>query len=111
MTLENKTANLLYRGFAVFLNTCGTNTITGRKKCRIINLCQPDTILLTISCNTFGIYVLHEIFLHLLNRLGIKSFAFMQNYISNLIYAAVIMLICTGISLAVKKIPIIKKLV
>ena len=68
-------------------------------------------LIRTISCNTFGIYVLHEIFLHLLNRLGIKSFAFMQNYISNLIYAAVIMLICTGISLAMKKIPIIKKLV
>lgn len=67
-------------GLPVFLNTCGTNTITGRKKCRIINLCQPDTILLTISCNTFGIYVLHEIFLHLLNRLE-SNICLMQNTI------------------------------
>ena len=64
----------------------------------------------SVSCNTFGVYVLHEIFIHLCNRWGIKSLPFMQNYASNFLYAAAVVLLCAGISLLLKKIPFVRKL-
>lgn len=68
-------------------------------------------IVKAVSKNTLGIYFTHIIILELARYLKITQLGFMQNYISFIIYAFIILLICAGISALLKKIPILKKLV
>ncbi len=83
---------------------CSAHAIRAGRKTKFCRLIR------SVSCNTFGVYVLHEIFIHLCNRWGIKSLPFMQNYASNFLYAAAVVLLCAGISLLLKKIPFVRKL-
>lgn len=64
----------------------------------------------TVSTNTLGIYLMHEIFLHLFNELGLKSLPFMYNYLANTLYSLLIICLCLGISLLLGKIPVIRNL-
>lgn len=64
-----------------------------------------------ISKNTLGIYFTHEIFIHLFVRMGVKLLPCANNYLFNVIYALLIMLMCLVITLFIKRIPILRGLV
>lgn len=72
----------------------------------IISYCIQE-----ISKNTLGVYFIHEIFLHLFAKIGIKTFAFANNWLFDFFYAFCIVALCLFAVTLMKKIPIIKKLV
>jgi len=63
-----------------------------------------------LSSNTLGIYLMHEIFLHLFKALGINSLPFMSNFFAGILYSFLIMCLCLGISVLLGKIPVIRNL-
>ncbi len=63
----------------------------------------------TVSTNTLGIYFIHGLLLRL--TIGVFDFEFLRNLPFNLVYSFAILCICLLISIVVKKIPIINKLV
>ena len=70
-----------------------------------------DNVLIkSISCNTLGIYFLHGLIIRL-TRPCVESVDALRNLPFNIIYAALIVLICLGICLLIRKIPIIRKLI
>ena len=75
-----------------------------------LNLEKDITIIRTISCNTLGVYLIHEIFIHL-TRKSIKEYPLFCNIPFNIIYAIVILLVCLMITLAMKRIPLLRRLV
>jgi surface polysaccharide O-acyltransferase-like enzyme len=75
-----------------------------------LNLKKDFKIIRIISCNTLGIYFIHEILIEL-TRSKIKSIAILCSIPSNIIYAMVILFASLAITLLMKKIPIVKKLV
>ncbi|MBO5166189.1 MAG: acyltransferase [Lachnospiraceae bacterium] len=64
-----------------------------------------------VSQNTLGIYFVHYILIHVFNKYGIKELAFAQNYLFNVLYAVIVMVLSLCIVLLLKHIPIFKKLV
>lgn len=75
-----------------------------------LNLKKDIAVIRTISSNTLGIYLMHEIFIHL-TRKYIIGYAGLCNMPFSILYSVAIMIICLFISLAMKKIPLIKRLV
>ncbi|MCH5320980.1 MAG: acyltransferase family protein [Eubacterium sp.] len=75
-----------------------------------LNLKTDKALIRTISCNTLGIYFMHEIFIHLTRDL-IKQYQFLCNIPFNIIYAIVILLICLTITLVMRRIPFVRRLV
>lgn len=63
-----------------------------------------------VSGNTLGIYLMHEIFLHLFKHLGLTDLQFMRNIPAGMVYSFLIMCLCLGISLLFGKIPVLRNL-
>ncbi len=63
-----------------------------------------------ISSNTLGIYFIHVLFNQLLGP-HIKEIAILSNIPGNLLYSVIILFVSLGTVLAIKKIPILKRLV
>ena len=60
-----------------------------------------------IGANTLGIYLIHEIFMHMLTKRLIQI-PWCTNIAVNIVYAAAIICVCAVISWLIKKIPLIK---
>lgn len=97
----------------------GYETITGF----VISLCaivllknyrgtwKPGAKLLTlISSNTLGIYFMHMVLVHPLREL-VYPISALCNLPMNLILSAAVIAVCLGITLILKKIPVVKHLV
>lgn len=69
-----------------------------------------DRFVRAVSSNTLGIYLMHEIFLHLFKALGIGSLPFMSYFPAIVLYSFLVMCLCLGISLLLGKIPVIRNL-
>ena len=69
-----------------------------------------NSIIQTISTNTLGIFFIHYIIIHLTRNHVIK-FAFMRTFTGNIFYAFGIIFISLGITLLLKQLPVINKLV
>lgn len=63
-----------------------------------------------ISVNTLGIYFIHEFFIHL-TRSRIRAIPALCNLPCNLIYALLLLCVCTAVVVIMKKIPGLKRLV
>jgi surface polysaccharide O-acyltransferase-like enzyme len=74
-----------------------------------LNYKKDYSFIRAISTNTLGIYFIHGLLLRLLN--GIFTFDILRNLPFNLVYSFAIVCICLLISVLIKKIPIIRKLV
>ncbi len=75
-----------------------------------LNLKKDITIIRTISCNTLGIYFMHEIFIFL-TKSTIEKYPFFCNIPFNIVYAIGILLICLIISLIMRRISFIRRLI
>lgn len=64
-----------------------------------------------ISENTLGIYLIHPIIRQVFENFGVSFLPFANNYIFNILYAFLVMNICLLITIILKKIRIVKKLV
>lgn len=64
-----------------------------------------------VSENTLGIYFIHIIIAHLLERLGVTALPVLRYFVPNAVYALVIMALSLLITLALKRIPGLKQLV
>lgn len=60
-----------------------------------------------VGMNTLGIYLIHEIFMHMLTKRLIQI-PWCTNIVVNIVYAVVLICICTAISWLIKKIPLLK---
>ena len=60
-----------------------------------------------IGANTLGIYLIHEIFMHMLTK-RLVQIPWCTNIAVNIVYAAAIICVCAVISWLIKKIPLIK---
>ena len=63
-----------------------------------------------ISKNTMGIYLIHVLILRLFEKLSIQTF-FTSNILLGVIYSIIVMLISLGLTLCIKKIPMIGKFI
>ena len=69
-----------------------------------------NSFIISISCNTLGIYFIHGLVIRL-TRPWIESIDFLCNLPFNILYGFIILCICLGICLIMKKIPLIRKLI
>ena len=60
-----------------------------------------------IGANTLGIYLIHEIFLHILTK-RLSEIAWCTNIIVNAVYCAAVICVCLAITWLIKKIPLVK---
>ena len=74
-----------------------------------LNYKKDYSFIRNVSVNTLGIYFIHGLLLRLTN--GIFEFEILRNLPFNLVYSFVILCICLIISIVMKKIPVLKKLV
>ncbi len=65
------------------------------------------SIVRIIGMNTLGIYLIHEIFVHMLTKRLVAN-PWCTNVAVNLIYAVVLICVCTAITWLIKKIPLLK---
>ncbi|MBR3768338.1 MAG: acyltransferase family protein [Clostridia bacterium] len=63
-----------------------------------------------ISQNTLGIYYFHVVFLHLFSKYLLPLIPHVDNYLFNILYAFCVMTLCLFISMLIKSIPVVKKL-
>lgn len=75
-----------------------------------LNLKKDNKIIHIISCNTLGIYFIHELIIHL-TRKRIEQYDILCNVPFNILYAIIILVISLLIALMMKKIPLIRRLV
>lgn len=75
-----------------------------------LNLNKDVYFIRLISCNTLGIYFLHEIFIEI-TRNTIMENSLWCNPLFNIVYSVFLILLCLLLCIIIKKIPIIKKLV
>ncbi|MDO5799329.1 MAG: acyltransferase [Eubacteriales bacterium] len=75
-----------------------------------LNYKKNSRIVRLISCNTLGIYFIHELFIKATQGY-IKSFQFFCNIPCTMLYALLILFISLGITLIMKKIPVLRQLV
>lgn len=75
-----------------------------------LNFKKDIPIIRTVSSNTLGIYFIHVIFIELTRNL-IKEYEFFCNIPFNIVYAIAILLICLMITLMMRRIPLLKRLV
>ena len=74
-----------------------------------LNLHKKCTLTYTISCNTLGIYFIHSLFIPF-TKPWLESVDVLCNIPCSVIYAIAILFASLIISIALKKIPLIKKL-
>lgn len=74
-----------------------------------LNYKKDYSFIRNVSVNTLGIYFIHGLLLRLTK--GIFEFEILCNLPFNLVYSFVILCICLLISIVMKKIPVLKKLV
>lgn len=74
-----------------------------------LNYTKDIKLVRLISCNTLGIYFLHELFTKSLDPI-VSQYKILTYGPVNIIYIFLIVLACLAISLVCKKIPVIKKL-
>lgn len=65
----------------------------------------------TVSQNTLGIYLMHEIFLHLFRKAGISNLPFMSYILPGIIYSFLVMSLCMTISWSLGKVPFLRNTV
>lgn len=75
-----------------------------------LNLKKDIAIIRSISCNSMGIYFLHEIIIHFTQNV-IKEYQFCCNIPFNIVYAIAILLICLMTALVLRRIPLLRRLV
>lgn len=75
-----------------------------------LNLNKDIKIIRTISCSTLGIYFIHTILIAFTKRY-IWNVSFLCNIPCNILYAIAILFVSLIITLIIRKIPILKKLV
>ncbi len=75
-----------------------------------LNLKKDVGLIRLISCNTLGIYFVHEIFINL-TKGYIEQYPFLCNFSFNIVYAIIILILSLLIVILMKKIPIINRLV
>ena len=104
--ISGKMWDVVWNGYDTiftFLNTC-----------MIFVLCLSyrggNKAIRLISCNTLGIYFIHEIFINLTKE-PVKSIPIFQSMAGCAIYSFVILLICLAITLLFRKIPGVKKII
>lgn len=68
------------------------------------------TIFRIISANTLGIYFIHEIFIQL-TRGAIVQYWYLRNIPFNIVYAVLILLLSLAITLILRRIPVLNRLV
>ena len=69
-----------------------------------------NNIFYIISSNTLGIYFIHLLFIQLF-RPYVEKMTILSNVPGNIIYSLIILIISLGVTLIIKKIPLIKRLV
>ena len=74
-----------------------------------LNYKKDCAFIKKISCNTLGIYFTHTLVLRLTKP--IFTFEILQNIPFNLVYSFIVLCICLLISIIIKKIPLLKRLV
>lgn len=67
-------------------------------------------IIKIISCNTLGIYFIHNIIIRLTKEYVIQIPG-VHTVVGNIAYACVVIILCLSITLIIKKIPVLKHLV
>ena len=75
-----------------------------------LNVKNDNAFVRNISCNTLGIYFIHGLIIRL-TRPWIKTQPLLCNLPINLLYAFLILCVCLLLSLLLRKIPILKKLI
>lgn len=65
----------------------------------------------TISCNTLGIYFMHEIFIHWFQNTNVGSLPFVRTYLMNSLVPLAILSLCAAVCVLLKKLPLVKELV
>ena len=76
----------------------------------MIVLTKYFKLIRLISCNTLGIYFIHEIIINL-TKGYVEKYQILCNFSFNIVYAIIILGISLLIVLLMKKIPFIKRLV
>lgn len=74
-----------------------------------LNYTKDIKLIRVISCNTLGIFFLHELFTKSLGSF-IGQYKIFASVLGNAVYAFLVILACLAITLVCKKIPIVKKL-
>ena len=75
-----------------------------------LNWKRDSRILRTVSANTLGIYLIHDVINRLL-RPYFYSLPFLRTVWGTLVYALVLLTVCTALCLVMRKIPILRKLI
>ncbi len=102
--IKNETWDIVWNGYDTvftFLNVIFIYTLC-------LNYNKDLKLIKTISLNTMGIYLLHNIFINLFNPYITDH---MRNIGFNTIFAIVVLLLSLLMSVVLKKIPIVKKLI
>lgn len=105
----------LYQGRVWDLVWNGYNTvfILGSVLCLYVlslNWQRQNVLVKTISANTLGIYLIHDL-IHKSLSPFVMRFPAMQSLPGTLFYAAALLLITLGVCLVLKKIPLVKQLI
>ena len=103
---KNSAYDVVFNGYSTiftFVNVLAIYTLCiGYKgKMKIVEL---------ISCNTLGIFFMHNILIQLTYGYFTKV-SFFCTFIGNVTYAVILILICLFVTLVIKKIPILKRLI
>lgn len=101
--IKNETWDIVWNGYDTiftFLNVLFIYTLC-------LNYKKNFRLIKTISCNTMGIYLLHNLFINLIRPYITDS---MKNIFFNIVYSTVVLLLSILLSVILKKIPVIKKL-
>ena len=75
-----------------------------------LNWKRDSVLLRTVSANTLGIYLIHDV----LNRILLPCFHSavpLRTVWGTLVYALVLLTVCTALCLLIRKIPVLRKLI
>lgn len=75
-----------------------------------LNYKKNNKFIYYVSCNTLGIYFIHNIIIHLLGKTMFLQ-SIRNTLLGSIVFAFIILSICLIITFVMKKIPIVKKLV
>ena len=102
--IKNELWDIIWNGYDTIFTMC--NVICIYTLC--LNLKKEFRVIKAISCNTLGIYFIHNLFLNWVKHYAVFA---LSNIGFSIITALVVLLCCLVISLLMKKIPLIKNLV
>ncbi len=69
----------------------------------------PQKLMRTVSSTSLGVYLLHMVFLILVDKIPLLSKT--SSYMQMLLFTPIIYILCVGITLILKKIPVLRKLI